>query len=77
MLTGQNHHFGNPLVTWSSSLCSAHLHPDAILHKEQQIRADNKAYHALLNNYHSDITETLTRWRDKWLTCDNPKSLFR
>ncbi|EMS51811.1 hypothetical protein TRIUR3_32399 [Triticum urartu] len=61
----------------SSSLCSAHLHPDAILHKEQQIRADNKAYHALLNNYHSDITETLTRWRDKWLTCDNPKSLFR
>ncbi|VAI82252.1 unnamed protein product [Triticum turgidum subsp. durum] len=77
LLTGENHHFGNPLVTWSSSLCSAHLHPDAILHKEQQIRADNKAYHALLNNYHSDITETLTRWRDKWLTCDNPKSLFR
>ncbi|KAF7069729.1 hypothetical protein CFC21_075313 [Triticum aestivum] len=77
LLTGENHHFGNPLLTWSSALCSGDLHPDALLNKEQQIRADKKAYHAQLKNYHSDMTDTVTRWRDKWLTCDNPKSLFR
>uniref|UniRef100_A0A453MMU6 DEUBAD domain-containing protein n=1 Tax=Aegilops tauschii subsp. strangulata TaxID=200361 RepID=A0A453MMU6_AEGTS len=77
LLTGENHHFGNPLVTWSSALCCGDLHPDAVLNKEQQIRADKKAYHAHLKNYHSDMTDTVTRWRDKWLTCDNPKSLFR
>ncbi|KAM3318793.1 hypothetical protein ACQJBY_036134 [Aegilops geniculata] len=61
----------------SSALCCGDLHPDAVLNKEQQIRADKKAYHAHLKNYHSDMTDTVTRWRDKWLTCDNPKSLFR
>ncbi|XP_044946198.1 uncharacterized protein LOC123395283 [Hordeum vulgare subsp. vulgare] len=77
LLSGENHHFGNPLQTWSSALCSGDLHPDAVLNKDQQITAHKKAYHAQLNNYHTDMAETVTRWRDKWLTCDNPKTLFR
>uniref|UniRef100_A0A0E0LK91 Uncharacterized protein n=1 Tax=Oryza punctata TaxID=4537 RepID=A0A0E0LK91_ORYPU len=37
----------------SSSLCYGDTHPDALLNKEKQIRADKKAYHINLNNYHS------------------------
>uniref|UniRef100_A0ACD5Y8X1 Uncharacterized protein n=2 Tax=Avena sativa TaxID=4498 RepID=A0ACD5Y8X1_AVESA len=77
LLTGKNHHFGNPLLTWSSSLCYGDLHPDAVLTKERQIRADMKAYRAHLNEYHADITDTLTKWKDRWLTCHNPETLFR
>uniref|UniRef100_A0A8R7PL44 Uncharacterized protein n=1 Tax=Triticum urartu TaxID=4572 RepID=A0A8R7PL44_TRIUA len=40
--------------TRSSALCCGDLHPDALLNKEQQIRADKKAYHAHLKNYHSE-----------------------
>ncbi|XP_051205601.1 uncharacterized protein [Lolium perenne] len=77
LLTGKNHHFGNPLLSWSSALCYGHLHPDALLSKERQIRADKKACGEQLNEYHSDMTETLTKWKDKWLTCENPEILFR
>uniref|UniRef100_A0ACD5VUF0 Uncharacterized protein n=1 Tax=Avena sativa TaxID=4498 RepID=A0ACD5VUF0_AVESA len=77
LLTGKNHHFGNPLLTWSSSLCYGDLHPDAVLTKERQIRADMKAYRAHLNEYHSYITDTLTKWKDRWLTCHNPETFSR
>ncbi|CAM0878385.1 unnamed protein product [Alopecurus aequalis] len=77
LLTAKNHHFGNPLLTWSSALCYGDLHPDAVVNKERQIRADKKEYLAQLNDYHSDMTEILTKWKEKWLTCDDPQSLFR
>ncbi|KAI4981603.1 hypothetical protein ZWY2020_022095 [Hordeum vulgare] len=61
LLSGENHHFGNPLQTWqlllhssSSALCCGDLHPDVVLNKDQQITAHKMAYHAQLKNYHTN-----------------------
>ncbi|KAL6636448.1 hypothetical protein ACP70R_024020 [Stipagrostis hirtigluma subsp. patula] len=75
--TGQNHHFGNPFLRWSFSLCHGILHPDAVLKKEQQTRADKKAYHAGINNYHSGMIEILKKWKEKWLSCDSTESFYK
>lgn len=77
LLTGKNHHFGNPSLSWFSSLCYGDIHPDAVLKKEKQVRADEKAHRINLRNYHSNMVETLKKWRKRWLGCDDPEILFR
>ncbi|KAL6871539.1 hypothetical protein ACP4OV_014368 [Aristida adscensionis] len=77
LLTGKNYHFGNPFMNWSTSLCRGDMHPDAVLNKEMQIRNDEKAYSIDLRNYHSNMVETLKRWRKRWLSCGDTDNLFR
>ncbi|NP_001350557.1 uncharacterized protein LOC4343162 [Oryza sativa Japonica Group] len=77
LLKGQNYHFGNPSLSWSSSLCYGDTHPDALLNKEKQIRADEKAYRVNLNNYHSNMVESLKKWKKRWLSSDDPEIMFR
>uniref|UniRef100_A0A0D9WYK1 Uncharacterized protein n=1 Tax=Leersia perrieri TaxID=77586 RepID=A0A0D9WYK1_9ORYZ len=61
----------------SSSLCHGDIHPDAVLNKEKQIRADEKAYRIDLNNYHSNMVESLKKWKKRWLSSDDPEIIFR
>ncbi|XP_066389888.1 uncharacterized protein [Miscanthus floridulus] len=77
LLTGKNHHFENPFLSWSSSLCYGDIHPDALLNKEKHIKKDEKAYHVNLLNYHSNMVETLKNWRKRWLSCGDTENLFR
>ncbi|KAF0918335.1 hypothetical protein E2562_023406 [Oryza meyeriana var. granulata] len=77
LLTGQNHHFGNPSLSWSSSLCYGNIHPDAVLNKEKKIRADEKEYRINLNNYHSNMVESVKKWKKRWLSSDDPEIMFR
>uniref|UniRef100_K3ZQH1 DEUBAD domain-containing protein n=1 Tax=Setaria italica TaxID=4555 RepID=K3ZQH1_SETIT len=77
LLTGKNHHFGNPFLSWSSSLCYGDIHPDAILNKEKHIKKDEKAYRVNLLNYHSNMVDTLKKWKKRWLNCGDIENLFR
>ncbi|KAG2633554.1 hypothetical protein PVAP13_2NG263400 [Panicum virgatum] len=77
LLTGKNHHFGNPFLSWSSSLCYGDIHPDAILDKEKHIKRDEKAYRINLLNYHSNMVDTLKKWRKRWLSGGDMETLFR
>ncbi|KAG8080664.1 hypothetical protein GUJ93_ZPchr0007g5417 [Zizania palustris] len=77
LLTGQNHHFGNPSLSWSSSLCYGDIHPDVVLNKEKQIRVDEKAYRINLSNYNSNMVETVKKWKKIWLSCDDSEIMFR
>ncbi|CAN6166085.1 unnamed protein product [Urochloa humidicola] len=76
LLTGKNHHFGNPFLSWSSSLCNGDVHPDALLNKEKHIKKDEKAYRINLLNYHSNMVDTLKKWRKRWLSCGDVENLF-
>ncbi|CAN6213987.1 unnamed protein product [Urochloa humidicola] len=77
LLTGKNHHFGNHFLSWSSSLCNGDVHPDALLNKEKHIKKDEKSYHINLLNYHSNMVDTLKKWRKRWLSCGDVENLFR
>ncbi|PUZ69587.1 hypothetical protein GQ55_2G121700 [Panicum hallii var. hallii] len=77
LLTGKNHHFGNPFLSWSSSLCYGDIHPDAVLDKEKHIKRDEKAYRINLLNYHSNMVDTLKKWRKSWLSGGDIETLFR
>lgn len=76
LLSGANHHFGNPFLRWSTLLCSGHLHPDDILQRKRRIRSNKKQYYLELNKYHTDMLEDLKKWKDKWTSCDNPEQLW-
>lgn len=77
LLSGENHHFGNPLLKWSTLLCSGNLHPDGTLQRQRKIRSDKKQYYVELNKYHSNMLEELKKWKNKWIHCDNPEQLWR
>ncbi|CAL5075634.1 unnamed protein product [Urochloa decumbens] len=77
LLTGTNHHFGNPFLSWSSSLCYGDIHPDAVLNKEKHMKKDKKAYHINLLNYNSKMVGTLKKWRKIYLSCADTENLFR
>nr|XP_010929709.1 uncharacterized protein LOC105051109 isoform X1 [Elaeis guineensis] len=77
LLKGENHHFGNSYLKWSSSLCSSSLHPDAVLHTEQQFRANRRAYYCEINKYHTGMLEVLKKWKEIWLSCKDPERLRR
>ncbi|KAJ0969271.1 hypothetical protein J5N97_022148 [Dioscorea zingiberensis] len=66
LLMGDNHHFGNPFLKWSTSLCSGGLHPDKILQKEQQVQADKEAYYSELKKYHNNMLEVLKKSKEQW-----------
>ncbi|CAN6210049.1 unnamed protein product [Urochloa humidicola] len=77
LLTGTNYHFGNPFLSWSSSLCYGDIHPDAVLNKEKHMKKDKKAYHINLLNYNSKMVGPLKKWRKICLSCPDTVNLFR
>ncbi|KAF8692699.1 hypothetical protein HU200_039533 [Digitaria exilis] len=77
LLTGKNYQFGNPFLSWSSSLCYGDIHPDSILNKEKHIKKAEKAHRINLLNYHSNMVDTLKKWRKRWLSCGDVENLFR
>ncbi|KAJ0974607.1 hypothetical protein J5N97_016572 [Dioscorea zingiberensis] len=76
LLTGENHHFGNPFLKWCSSLCSGNLHPDNVLRMEHEFRANKRAYYGELNKYHTDMLELLKKWKEKWTSSKDPEKLW-
>ncbi|XVF13823.1 hypothetical protein REPUB_Repub09cG0001500 [Reevesia pubescens] len=73
LLAGNNFHFGNPLLKWGASLCSGHLHPDAVIQEEQHLKAEKKAYYSELQDYHNDIIDSLQKLKEKWESCKDPE----
>ncbi|XP_044466407.1 uncharacterized protein LOC123196438 isoform X2 [Mangifera indica] len=76
LLYGDNFHFGNPFLKWGASLCSGNLHPDAVVHQEQCLKADKKAYYSELQKYHNDIIEYLQKLKHKWESYKDPEEGF-
>ncbi|KAL1820157.1 uncharacterized protein LOC108219114 isoform X1 [Daucus carota subsp. sativus] len=70
LLAGDNFHFGNPFIKWSSSLCSGDLHPDAVLKKEHLVKANKKVYYSELQNYHYDMIKDLQILKARWSQMD-------
>ncbi|XP_022992708.1 uncharacterized protein LOC111488971 [Cucurbita maxima] len=77
LFSGNNFHFGNPLVKWESSLCSGALHPDAVLQHEQCLRADKKAYSRELQKYHNNMIGYLQKLKDRCANCKDPEKEIR
>lgn len=73
LLSGDNFHFGNPLLKWGSSLCSGNFHPDAVLNQELCFKANKKAYYTELQKYHNDMIRNLQTWKEKWASCKDPE----
>ncbi|ERN06093.1 hypothetical protein AMTRI_Chr06g192830 [Amborella trichopoda] len=74
LLTGENFHFGNPLQTWGPSLCSGGNHPDAVHNREMIFKANKKAYYSELQTHQNNLLEILTRWKEKWLSCEDSET---
>ncbi|XP_011655272.1 uncharacterized protein LOC101215764 [Cucumis sativus] len=73
LFSGNNFHFGNPLVQWESSLCSGALHPDAVLQHEQRLRGDKKTYSRELQKYHNNMIGYLQKLKDRCANCKDPE----
>eukprot|EP00257_Ricinus_communis_P013448 XP_015570879.1 uncharacterized protein LOC8273091 isoform X1 [Ricinus communis] len=73
LLTGDNFHFGNPYLKWGASVCSGKLHPDAVVHQEQCIKADKKAYYSEIQNYHNDMIRYLQKLKETWESSKDPE----
>ncbi|XP_039123679.1 uncharacterized protein LOC120260314 isoform X2 [Dioscorea cayenensis subsp. rotundata] len=73
LLAGDNLHFGNPFLQWSSLLCTGVLHPDNALRAQKQFRACKSAYYSELNRYHNDMIELLRKWGELWTGCEDPE----
>ncbi|XP_020247518.1 uncharacterized protein LOC109825168 isoform X1 [Asparagus officinalis] len=76
LLSGENHHFGNDFLRWSTLLCSGFLHPDDLLRREQQIRSERNQYCLDLKKYHTNMIKGLKTWKDRWLHCEDPDELW-
>ncbi|KAL9248909.1 Nuclear factor related to kappa-B-binding protein-like protein [Drosera capensis] len=83
LLSEENLHFGNPFLKWrklkinlrrGSSLCSGDLHPDAVLHQEQSIRANKKAYYYELQKYHDNMIENLQNMKERCANSSDPEA---
>ncbi|CAN1839093.1 hypothetical protein LINPERHAP1_LOCUS35658 [Linum perenne] len=70
LLSGETFHFGNPLIRWSTSLCSGNLHPDAILHQERGLKAAKRAHYVGIQNYHNDMISYLQMLK---ATCESSR----
>ncbi|WOL20314.1 hypothetical protein Cni_G29118 [Canna indica] len=75
LLKGENLHFGNPYLKWSTSLCAGNLHPDILLQVEQQHQLDKRAYYCEINEYHNGMLVALNKWKERWLNCQDPEML--
>ncbi|XP_048233797.1 uncharacterized protein LOC8273091 isoform X4 [Ricinus communis] len=78
LLTGDNFHFGNPYLKWGASVCSGKLHPDAVVHQEQCIKADKKAYYSEIQNYHNEyarhnMIRYLQKLKETWESSKDPE----
>ncbi|XP_022141434.1 uncharacterized protein LOC111011835 [Momordica charantia] len=73
LFSGDNFHFGNPLVKWEASLCSGALHPDAVLQHEQCLRTDKKAYSHELQKYHNNMIGYLQKLKERCTNCKDPE----
>ncbi|XVF16097.1 hypothetical protein REPUB_Repub10bG0002000 [Reevesia pubescens] len=73
LLAGDNFHFGNPFLKWGTSLCSGHLHPDAVIQEEQRLKAEKKAYYSELQDYHNDIIDYLQKLKEKCDSYNDPE----
>ncbi|XVE84247.1 hypothetical protein DITRI_Ditri16bG0155500 [Diplodiscus trichospermus] len=69
LLAGDNFHFGNPFLKWGTSLCSGHLHPDAVIQEEKRLKAEKKVNYSELQDYHNDMIEYLQKLKEKWESC--------
>ena len=49
-----------------ASLCSCGLHPDAIHHREQCLKAEKKAYYSNLQKYHSEYVKCYPLFLNLW-----------
>ncbi|MQM18201.1 hypothetical protein Taro_051188 [Colocasia esculenta] len=75
LLAGENFHFGNPFSK-GASLCAGDLHPDALLHMDQQLRATRKSYFCELRKYHSGTLNNLSKLKERWTSCrDSEKEI--
>ncbi|PKU78704.1 hypothetical protein MA16_Dca000047 [Dendrobium catenatum] len=77
LLTGENLHFGNPFLKWSTLLCSSDLHPDVLLQKERHTRVSKKQYNLEINKYHTNMVAVLRMLKEKSETCEDPEKLWR
>ncbi|KAI0511451.1 hypothetical protein KFK09_012081 [Dendrobium nobile] len=77
LLTGENLHFGNPFLKWSTLLCSSDLHPDVLLQKERHTRVSKKQYNLEINKYHTNMVVVLRMLKEKSETCEDPEKLWR
>lgn len=73
LFTGDNFHFGNPFLKWGASLRSGSLHPDTVLHREQCLKAEKKAYYSKLKEYHDDMIGYLLKLKERWENCKDPE----
>ncbi|XP_030539551.2 uncharacterized protein LOC115747506 isoform X2 [Rhodamnia argentea] len=76
VLSGDNFHFGNPLFKWGASLQSGNLHPDAVVRREQHLKAEKKEYYSELKKYHNDIIGCLVKLKESWESCKDPEKEF-
>ncbi|CAK9166175.1 unnamed protein product [Ilex paraguariensis] len=74
LLAGDNFHFGNPFLRWGSLLCSGNLHPDHVIHREKNYKANKKAYCSELQKYHNDMIGNLQMWKGRWESCKDPEN---
>ncbi|KAK1272027.1 hypothetical protein QJS04_geneDACA020995 [Acorus gramineus] len=69
LLMGKNFHFGNPFLKWGSSFCSGDLHPDAVLQRERNFKANKRASYLELQQYHTDFVVILEDFKERWMSC--------
>ncbi|XP_045794445.1 uncharacterized protein LOC123889242 isoform X3 [Trifolium pratense] len=73
LLSGDDFHFGNPVLKWGTSLCSGELHPDMIVYQEQHLKSEKRAYFSQLHNYHKDMIGFLSKLKESWEACKDPE----
>ncbi|KAM7277718.1 hypothetical protein ACFE04_004852 [Oxalis oulophora] len=66
LLDGENFNFGSPFLDWGVSLCSRDLHPDTVVRREQDLKAEKEVYYSEIQNYHHGMIEYLQNLKEKW-----------
>ncbi|KAL8153743.1 hypothetical protein V2J09_011503 [Rumex salicifolius] len=73
LLAGENFHFGNPFLKWSSALCSGEIHPEAVHHSDESFRANKNAYYSELQKYHDNMIRNLQKLKDRCANANDPE----
>uniref|UniRef100_A0A7N0TQ30 DEUBAD domain-containing protein n=1 Tax=Kalanchoe fedtschenkoi TaxID=63787 RepID=A0A7N0TQ30_KALFE len=69
---GSNFSFGNPVHKWFTLLASGDLHPDAVILRDRNLLASQKAYCSELQDYHNGMVRNLLQLKDIWEGCQDP-----
>ncbi|PON50486.1 Nuclear factor related to kappa-B-binding protein [Trema orientale] len=56
-----------------ASLCSGHLHPDAILQQDQCLKTEKKSYYAEVHKYHNNMIGYLLKLKERFENCQDPE----